>query len=91
MAVMTGQQTTLKGKLMTALMGTSLTVLVLTCIVFITYDYVTFRTGILRGISTRAEILAANSTAALAFQNEADAADVLSALRTDSRMVAACL
>src|SRR5207245_3142053 len=39
----------------------------------------------------RANILAANSTAALAFQNTEDAGQVLGALKTDPRMIAAAL
>jgi signal transduction histidine kinase len=76
---------------MRALMGTSIAVLAVTCSVFITYEYLTFRKTIVRTLATRGEIIAANSTAALAFQNESDARDVLSAFRMDPHMVAACL
>ena len=72
-------------------MGTSITVLAVTCSVFITYEYLTFRKTIVRSLATRGEIIAANSTAALAFQNESDARDVLSAFRMDPHVVAACL
>jgi signal transduction histidine kinase len=89
--VRAGERTTITRKLMTAIMGTSIAVLTLTCAVFITYEYVTFRKTIVRGLTVRAEIIAANSTAALAFQNEADAREVLSALGKDPHMVAACL
>ena len=82
---------TVHRKLMIALMGTSIAVLAITCAVFIAYEYVTFRKDIVRGLATRGEIIAANSTAALAFQNEADARDVLSAFRMDPHIVAACL
>lgn len=82
---------TVQRKLMRALLSTSLAVLAVTCSVFITYEYVTFRKSLVRGLATRGEIIAANSTAALAFQNEADAQGVLSALRVDPHMVGACL
>ena len=88
---MTRRPDTVHRKLMRALMGTSITVLVVICSVFITYEYLTFRKSILRALAIRGKIIAANSTAALAFQNEADARDVLSALRVDPRIVAACL
>ena len=88
---MASQRTSIKQKLMAAIMGTSITVLVLTCAVFIIYEVVTFRRNIVRGLTTRAEIIAANSTAALAFENKEDATEVLSALRRDPRMVVACL
>jgi signal transduction histidine kinase len=82
---------TLKRKLMRALLAKSITVVAVTCSVFITYEYVTFRKTVVRGLTTRGEIIAANSTAALAFQNEADAGAVLSALRVDPHMAGACL
>ncbi len=70
---------------------TSGAVLLLTCAAFTTYEIVTLRKGMVDGYRTRAEIIAANSTAALAFQNEADAADVLAVLKTDPRVTGACL
>jgi len=88
---MAGKPITIRRKLISAIMGTSLTVLALTCTVFIMYEFVTLRNGMARGLITRGELIAANSTAALAFQNEADATQVLSALKTDPRMVAGCL
>ncbi len=88
---MSAPRSTIKRKLMGAIMGTSIAVLVLTCAAFITYEVVTYRRALAVGLRARAEIIGANSTAALAFQNEADAADVLAALRADPRMVAAAL
>ena len=82
---------TVHRKLMRALLGTSIAVLAVTCSVFITYEYVTFRKSVVQALTTRGQIIAANSTAALAFQNEADARNVLSALRVDPHMAAACL
>jgi len=76
---------------MAAIMGTSIAVLVLTCTVFVTYEYVTFRKTVVGSLLVRAEIIAANSTAALAFQNDADAREILSALGNDPHMVAACV
>ena len=76
---------------MAAIMGTSLAVLVLTCAVFVTYEYLTFRKTVVGSLTVRAEIIAANSTAALAFQDEADAREILSALGKDPHMVAACV
>lgn len=76
---------------MAAIMGTSIAVLVLTCSVFVTYEYITFRKTVVRGLTVRGEIIAANSTAALAFQDEGDAREILSALGKDPHMVAACL
>lgn len=82
---------TLHRKLMRALMATSLVVLAVTCTTFVGYEYLTFRRELVRGLATQAGIIAANSTAALAFRNESDARDVLSALGRDPHLVAAAL
>ena len=66
-------------------------VLLLTSAAFVTYEVVTFRRTIQTHLATRSRILAANSTAALAFANEADATEMLAALKYDPHMVAAAL
>ena len=66
---MSPTRTTIRRKLMTAIMVTSGVVLVLTCAAFITYEIVTIRRGLVTGLVVRADLVAANSTAALAFQN----------------------
>ena len=81
----------IRRKLMTALLLTSGAVLFLTCAAFLTYEIITLRQGMVQGYTTRAQIIAANSTASLAFQDQADAAGVLAALQTDPRVTAACL
>jgi sensor histidine kinase regulating citrate/malate metabolism len=81
----------IRQKMMTVIMLTSGIVLLLTCAAFITYEIITLRKGMVEGYTTRAEIIAANSTAALAFQNDADAADVLNALQTDRNVQTACI
>lgn len=81
----------IRRKLMTAQLLTSGAVLVLATVGFFTYEIVSLRKSMIAGYTTRAEIIAANSTGALAFSNEADAVEVLSALRTDKKMVAACI
>jgi hypothetical protein len=70
---------------------TSGAVLLLTCAGFVTYEVITLRKGMVRGLTTRAEIIAASSTAALALRDVENANDVLSALRADPRMVTACI
>src|SRR6266478_2223134 len=66
-------------------------VLVLTSAAFVAYQVVTFRNTMRNNLGTRARILAANSTAALAFANAADATEILNALKYDPHMVAAAL
>ena len=84
-------RTTIRRKLVTAMMLTSTTVLLLVGAVFIAHDVVSFRRLLVQALVTRANILAANSTAALAFRNPEDAGQILAALKTDPRMIAAAL
>ncbi|HUJ72385.1 MAG TPA: PAS domain S-box protein [Verrucomicrobiae bacterium] len=81
----------IKTKLMTAVMGTSLIVLFAASAAFISYEVITFRRNLVRGLATRAELVAANTTAALAFQNRDDATHVLASLKSDPRMDLASL
>jgi len=86
-----GPRTSIQRKLVTAMMLTSTTVLMLTGAALILYDLASLRQSLARGLATRAEILAANSTAALAFDNRDDATHVLAALRSDPSAVAAVI
>jgi PAS domain S-box-containing protein len=58
---------------------------------FSVYEYLTFRQALISQISTLGKILAANSTAALAFENPTDAREILSALRAEKHIVTAIL
>jgi signal transduction histidine kinase len=84
-------KSSIRRKLITAMMLTSTTVLVLTGAALIIYDVASSRRALAGTLNTRAEILAANSTAALAFENAEDASEVLAALKSDPSMVAAAL
>ena len=84
-------RTSIRRKLVTAMMLTSTTVLVLTGAALILYDVASSRRALVHSLTTRAEILAANSTAALAFDNPDDATRVLAALRSDPSTVMAAL
>lgn len=66
-------------------------VLLLTSAAFIGYQHFSFRQTTRNNLSILGRILAANSTASLAFANEADAGEILSALRADPHIVAAAL
>ncbi|MGC3959535.1 MAG: PAS domain S-box protein [Verrucomicrobiota bacterium] len=76
-------------KLMAALMLVCGVVLLVTGTAFVTYEVLALRKGMIRGYTTRVEIIAANSSAALDFRDEADATKVLSALRSDIHTVEA--
>ncbi|MDB6027739.1 MAG: Cyanobacterial phytochrome [Verrucomicrobiales bacterium] len=81
----------IRRKLTAAIMFTSGIVLVLACIAFTIYEFVAFRKDITRNVGTLAKVIAANSTGALAFQNEKDATEVLSALKAERHIAAAAL
>src|SRR3989442_8115949 len=85
------KDTPIQRKLMTVILLTSGTVLLLTCAAFFAYEFLTFRRATVRELSTLGEIIAANSTAALAFDNQADAKEILAALKAQQHIVSACL
>ena len=78
-------------KLTTLILLISGTVVLLTCGTLLTYEVVTFRRAMVRTLTTLAQVVAANSTAALAFDNPGDATNVLSALVAEPHIVAAAL
>ena len=85
------RDTPIRRKLMRIMLLTSGLVLLLTCAAFLAYDVFTFRQSAVRQLSTLAQIIAANSTAALAFENQDDAREVLAALKAERHVVAATL
>jgi hypothetical protein len=62
-----------------------------TALAFFAYDFLTYRRSTLHNLATLGAAIAANSTAALAFDNADDAREVLSAFRAESHVVAAGL
>src|SRR2546422_1740759 len=78
----------IKQKLTTMLVLISGLVLLLTSAAFAGYQYWSLRSATRDALAVRGRIIAANSTASLAFANVADAREILSALRTDRHMVA---
>lgn len=78
-------------KLMTIILIVSGAVSVTTCAALLSYDFMTFRRETREKLSTLGEIIATNSTAALAFQNEDDASEILTALKAEPHIVAAAL
>ena len=78
---------------------TLMTVILLTCgaalltgsAAYCAYDYLSNRRQTLQNVATLADVVAANSTAALAFENPDDAREVLAALRAEPHVRAARL
>ncbi len=81
----------IKQKLTAMLVLISGLVLLLTSAAFAGYQYWSLRSATRDALAVRGRIIAANSTASLAFANVADAREILSALRADRHVVAAVL
>ncbi len=79
----------IKRKIITVTMLTSVIVLAVAVIAFLAYDLTAFRESMRRNLTTLAQVTAEDSTAALAFGNEKDATENLSSLRLDPQIIAA--
>ncbi|MBW4050105.1 MAG: response regulator [Proteobacteria bacterium] len=76
----------IRRKLMFMLLVTSGAVLALTCAAFIGYQYEGYRASARHTLQTLGEVIASNSTAAVAFENASDETDVLAALHAEPRI-----
>jgi len=85
------RDTPIRRKLMLSFMLISGVVVLLTCGAFVTNELLTYKDRAFQGLTTLGDIIATNSTAALAFDNEGDATEVLSALKARPQIVAAAL
>ena len=81
----------IRRKLMVIILATTVTAVLFARVVFFGYEFLTFRAAILRQLSTVGKVIAANSTAALAFDNPGDATETLTALKAEEHVVAAAL
>lgn len=66
-------------------------VLLVTCTTFLIYQFYTFQKATLEKVSTIGKIISINATAALAFESEEDAKEILNALRSEPHIIAAAL
>jgi signal transduction histidine kinase len=76
---------------MRVMLFTSGAVLLLTCVAYFTYEYYSFRQTTAQQLATLGKIIAANSTAALAFESKEDADEILGALSAEPHIIEACL
>jgi len=83
--------TSIRRTLIVMILLTSATVLLLTSVALITYDFLAFRQTLVRNVATLGEVIATNSTAALAFDNHEDAREILKALKAERHIIAAGL
>jgi signal transduction histidine kinase/CheY-like chemotaxis protein len=81
----------LQRRLMAIMLLTSGAVLGLACLGFSAYELITFRSGMVRQLSTITELISSNSTAVLAFEDDKGAAEILSALKAEPHVAAAAL
>ena len=81
----------LKRKLTTIMMIISVAALLLSCFSFIIYDQVFSRRAMVRELHSLAQIIGSNSTAAITFNDQNSATEILSALRARPNIMAACL
>ena len=65
------------------------TAILLACTAFLTYELFAYRGDMIRSLFTQAEIVGANSAAAILFNDEPAAAETLAALKADPHIVSA--
>ncbi len=85
------RELSIKRKIIAVTMLTSVVVLTVAVAAFMAYGLSTYRESVKRNLTTLARVTADDSTGALAFANERDAMDALSALRSEPQIVAAAL
>ena len=81
----------IKRKLICIIMLTSIAALLSASIAFGVYDMITLRRTMVRDISMLSQIMGANSTAALAFNDPKSAAENLEAFKSNPHIVASCI
>ncbi|QYM77909.1 PAS domain-containing protein [Horticoccus luteus] len=81
----------IRWKLTLVIVGTSVLALVLTCGIFVTYEWVTYRREALGNLTTIGRLIADNSTAALGFDNPGEATELLATLRAEQAVTVAAL
>lgn len=81
----------IRQKLIVIILVTTVSALVLMRVVSLAYEFFTFRQALLQHVSIVGEVIAANSTAALAFDDQSAAEENLAALRAEKNITAAAL
>jgi PAS domain S-box-containing protein len=85
------KEQSIQGKLMRLVLAISGIVLFLTGAGFFAFETITFRQANKEKLLTIGKVIAANSTAVLAFGDPDDATELLQALKAEKHIVAACL
>jgi len=83
------QNISIKGKLTWVIMVTSSIALLIACFAFVLIDRITFKKKMVKDLCVLSEIIADNSTAALAFDDVRDAEMILGALQAELHIISA--
>ncbi|HTN43097.1 MAG TPA: PAS domain S-box protein [Nitrospiria bacterium] len=81
----------IRHKMMRISMLVSTCALMLASLGFITYEFVTYRNGMVQNLSSQAEIIGINTVSALLFNDPKAATETMTALRVRSRIVSAAI
>ncbi|HWN97228.1 MAG TPA: CHASE sensor domain-containing protein, partial [Methylomirabilota bacterium] len=85
------RQTSIQGKLISAIMLTSVTVLLLTGLGFVSYELITFNRWLENYVGTIGRIIADNSSSTLEFEHPTDAQEALATISAERHIVVAAL
>jgi PAS domain S-box-containing protein len=88
---MAKRQTSIKKRVRAVILLASVVVLSVTAAAFVIYEAIAFRANLVRNVSTLAGVIADSSAAPLAFDNNAIAEEILTALRAEPDIVAAAV
>ncbi len=83
------RELSIKRKLTLIIMFTSSVALLLACTAFIIFDLISFRRSMVANLSSLAESIGINSSAALAFNVQGSGSDILTSLRAQPQVVSA--
>lgn len=61
------------------------------CVAFLFYDRITFKDAMVRDLKTLSNVIGANSTAAILFDNQDDATETLTSLKSEKHILAAAI
>jgi PAS domain S-box-containing protein len=81
----------IRWKLTLIIMLTSSITLMLACLAFVTQEFIAFRAARTSELSTLADVISANASAAVAFRDRYSATEMLAALRAEKHVLAACI
>ena len=81
----------IKRKLISIIMLTSIVALLLTSVIFVVYDLITLRQTMVQDITMLSQIIGANSTASLAFNDQKSAEENLATFNFNPHIVASCI